>query len=695
MIQYSFPSSKPLNEHGALSILHGGNGSIKRSAKFTTRILLHNEGSCANKVDTSLSSLKKVKEREKKLNKLLINEISQLNDEFQKHVDYINSIKYDLAATQNNLALKAVQDISATSIQLFYRGWKSRLRLKRLLCVRFLSTWITFKKSFRKRKYASITINKNIRCFLSKKQLKLLKTRWYAAIKIQCKFKHIRSRKILMVSLKSIRYMKQFLNHIFLFGTRKAVKAIILKEEEAKIEGIFLKAKGPLSRMITRYFRRKRLQLMRGPDGKLLFYLLSNLDYHGVDGIPMASNFIIDHIKQNVSIPIVDKLQQSDNTKYSSRRKTLNNSGHGNRYSMNQISTSPRNTKIVTNDNIRRKPGDQGSFDWNNQSLSNTNENNKLRPVSHGVAKYSTNDLPRQFIGHYGPKTFGEVVELYLDLKHIALENPSCLEDIYSSLLHSPLGTSTADTQSTTTSKNSDRHDRRRATSNTRNVMKDNIKNRTNLKDSSNNLTVKNLTKANGTSSARPSEYLPSLIQTGIISSNVVDPVTMPMKNKSDLNNLSLPVHKKVASSTVITNVKKVNPSMSANQRIDAYSPPTALSIPPNIPPPSNRSIRNQIYKQQMLQPKNVHKKDFPTIGLLISSISESDDSNDNFDYNYSSASKSGFNDSIGFTIPFASEANSIFEDFSIEDYVGSITSENSIRENSLIDTTDFKISKH
>jgi hypothetical protein len=140
------------------------------------------------------------------------------------------------------MAIVAHMKYCATYIQAIYRGFLARKYLSRLFAKRFIQDWLFFRWRSRKRYRAIVLIQTKFRIYFTFLQRRREISWRLAACKIQEMYRSIYKRRRALIRCSAFRVS----SHALLFGMTKAARKIV---GSRKI----------LSRMITRFIRKKRL----------------------------------------------------------------------------------------------------------------------------------------------------------------------------------------------------------------------------------------------------------------------------------------------------------------------------------------------------------------------------------------------------------------------------------------------------
>lgn len=252
-------------------VLHGA----KKRSLFSDRIIHHGLWR-----DTSLDAETRRKSREAVREKRKVASMNRINAAFDKECDKIRQLQEELSLRQKKMALIAMEKYLAVRIQTCFRAFSARKALFLFKKARFIAVWFYHSFLYKNRKVAAKRITDAIRRFFSHRAYRILISRVRAARKItvmsKLKLQSDRAKR----DVARRRVAVTFLNHKYMMGMSRATKKIVaqrLSEEEQ----LWNNKLDLYRRLLGFYRRRKRKEMLKGPWGKRVFYIIQQLSFTG------------------------------------------------------------------------------------------------------------------------------------------------------------------------------------------------------------------------------------------------------------------------------------------------------------------------------------------------------------------------------------------------------------------------------
>jgi hypothetical protein len=194
----------------------------RRKGQFTEKIVKH--GGPVR--DSGLTAATKQKERQQKKYEKEFNTVDDIMNDFENDKEEIENMKQKIEINQKKIAKRVLKWFSAIAIQLKWRQYKAKIHLHRLRAQRFLNTLLRYKcYRWRRKRCAKALVNK-VKGWLSHRHFINIMRRIRAAKKIQRQVRKRQSNIKLFEAISRLCITKRFIQHIFLFGERRAVKMI-------------------------------------------------------------------------------------------------------------------------------------------------------------------------------------------------------------------------------------------------------------------------------------------------------------------------------------------------------------------------------------------------------------------------------------------------------------------------------------
>jgi hypothetical protein len=220
--------------------------------RFTDRIAKHGPWS-----DNTLTAATKQKSREKFKSIHRFDSMNKLVNEFNEQLELIKKSQLELATEQKRMAENALRNFCCIVIQNSYRLWISIKKLKRLKAIRFLTSWIKFRVFLKIKHRASCKISLLFFRIHNRKKFRLVVLRFKAAIKIIKYLVSLKKKRDFFIKIKLLCTVKSTMKHIMLFGTRRAYKFLINRNNDSSQNSINFASK----KILSVFYRRKRLKM--------------------------------------------------------------------------------------------------------------------------------------------------------------------------------------------------------------------------------------------------------------------------------------------------------------------------------------------------------------------------------------------------------------------------------------------------
>lgn len=157
-----------------------------------------------------------------------------------------------------------------------WRSFFSRQYKLKLNKVRFIICFMRFGCKLLVRRRSGRIVNLACKCFLAKKRKKRLLLRFKAMLLIKALLKKRLAIKHAKITLKIKGITKAVVGHVVLFAFGRAKKKI-----KNNLSNIFEKKKDILKHCLRVYQRRKRIDYLTGPNGKIVYYIFNFLSIKG------------------------------------------------------------------------------------------------------------------------------------------------------------------------------------------------------------------------------------------------------------------------------------------------------------------------------------------------------------------------------------------------------------------------------
>jgi hypothetical protein len=199
-------------------------GRAIKSSKFTNKIANHGFWR-----DTSIAAATREQKRHDVVLKRKHGTMEKLSAQFELETKRVEKLQKQLAESQNEMALIAMEKYTATFLQSVARGWLGRIRWYRLNKLRVLVRWISFRLYFRKRQAAWKIIRKCLASYIGKRRLGAIMMYVAAVKRVQRQYRMRYRTKLAVVRVKTL----LFWNDVKHLAVARA-KLKISKYERAK-----------------------------------------------------------------------------------------------------------------------------------------------------------------------------------------------------------------------------------------------------------------------------------------------------------------------------------------------------------------------------------------------------------------------------------------------------------------------------
>ena len=319
----------------------------------------------------------------------------RLYRKFEALTKKVRDIQDALARRQNQMANGALHKYCACKIQTTTRIYFACKRLRSLKAIRFLNDWVVFRLYIRRRYRSGSKIYTHVKNYLCYKRRKEWLRLYEAATTLKrafCVVMYTRQYKKKLAVRKAV---DEAVRHMVLFGFTRAFHSIrydVQSENTARV----------MKRLFSSYGRKKRLEMLKGPDGKVAYYYLQ---YTLVKELGLHSNDLITKIKQ-----WIDHLNITERGTISSRNFTRSRQKVDTKIGPKKFSKSPRTHHM-------RKATKLSTF--TPSPIRNSESSNKF---------IMDPPKPREFQGIFRPRSIFDVFFMILDCMHVAMENPSLVD---------------------------------------------------------------------------------------------------------------------------------------------------------------------------------------------------------------------------------------------------------------------------
>lgn len=233
----------------------GRDGSVRFvvSRSFTNKIATQG----GNYRDNTIMAASKASKRAQLNQEKLLRPLELYEQDFENEVQKVQRICQEVQDVKETMARKMLQWYSSLTIQCAYRRHVAYLQLYAKKAARLLLSFVRFKLYFRKRQLAKRKIMRAYRSHRKWRAFRAVMRLHRAARVIQRLFRAMKNRQAIADKLELMVFVKRCLSHYELFGERRALRAIKMKQDPDS----YVRMNHPINRLTRAFARKKRLRM--------------------------------------------------------------------------------------------------------------------------------------------------------------------------------------------------------------------------------------------------------------------------------------------------------------------------------------------------------------------------------------------------------------------------------------------------
>ena len=253
ILERNCSKSSTVSTHSIVSLSNTPNQSSisKKSFHFSEEMVRHGFYK-----ETSMRAAEKAKWSEVVFHKKKIRLMSRVNDEFDKEMKLVLKLQSKVSRMQMSLACSIQREYSSIAIQMCFRCYRARVRLRELKLYRYVSSRWRFYAWYKTRRRSAKLLFRMMRTYVLRKSFLAILPFLRALRVIQRKYRSIKAireaKRLLAVKIMSRRTS----THCLLFGlTRAATK---IRTSQRSPHDLVLS--NMALQFLRRYVRRRRIR---------------------------------------------------------------------------------------------------------------------------------------------------------------------------------------------------------------------------------------------------------------------------------------------------------------------------------------------------------------------------------------------------------------------------------------------------